>query len=140
MTPIVIIVYWGLIFKKHKGELWEASKLLTNTEEKANIMYDMKIMHAYLTHILPAFCAFLLMLVNDTVLIRRHSNFLIGFGIFYGVNNYLVTKRRGYPLYWFMTWEDHWSVIYFLIIGFSFTAFFFLTVLLDESITGRKSH
>ena len=103
-------------------------------------MYGMKITHAYLTHILPAFCTFLLMLVNDTVLIRRHSNFLIAFGIFYGINNYFATKRRGYPLYWFITWEDHGSVIYFLIIGFTFTGCFYLTVLVDEAITGRKSH
>jgi len=27
LTPIVVFVYWSLIFKKHKGEMWESTKV-----------------------------------------------------------------------------------------------------------------
>ena len=47
--------------------------------------------------------------------------------------------RRGKPLYWFIDWKDHWSVIYCSIIGVVFATFFYFSAILDEKITGRSS-
>ena len=34
--------------------------------------------------------------------------------LIYAVINYNETKRRGYPLYWFLTWEDWTTPVIYL--------------------------
>lgn len=72
-------------------------------------------------------------------MIKRQSYFLIAFGIIYGIINYLAVKSSGKPLYWFLTWQDYWSVIYLSIIIGVFTSLFLLTAVIDETITGRSA-
>ena len=81
-----------------------------------------------------------MMVFNDTVLLRRHSLYLVWVGVFYGISNYFATKKRGMPLYWFMTWEDiSVSSGIVALITAVFVTLFYLLALLDELITHRKS-
>lgn len=97
------------------------------------------IIHSCLVHVIPGICCICLLLVNQTVLIKRHSSYLVAFGIFYGCSNYLAVKQRGKPLYWFLTWEDHWSFVIMAAIITVFTSLFYLTAVLDEALTGRSA-
>ena len=59
----------------------------------------------------------------------------------YGASNYysVMYVRGGKPTYWFITWKDHWSIIYMTAITFVFTGLFYLTATFDEMLTGRSS-
>ena len=79
-------------------------------------------------------------MINDTILLKRHSLFLAVFGFVYLLINYLtVTSKGGKPLYWFLDWKDHWSIIYGAALCGTFTLFFCVLAALDQSITGRSS-
>ena len=95
--------------------------------------------HSCLVHIIPGICCACLLLINQTVLIKRHSSYLVAFGIFYGFSNYFAVKQRGKPLYWFLTWEDHWSLVIMAAIITVFTSLFYVTAVIDESLTGRSA-
>lgn len=93
-----------------------------------------------MVHTVPAVCALALMFINDTVLIKRHSLFMLIVGILYGINNYFAVKRNGgVPLYWFLPWTDYWSHFYIMLIAIIFAILFLATAVLDERLTGRRS-
>ena len=64
------------------------------------------ITHTYIVHSVPGACALVLMVISNTVLIRRHCVYLLYFGMIYSASNYYATLKKGEPLYWFLTWED----------------------------------
>ena len=95
--PIVILVYWGVV---HEANVEETREWANGDEAKFKDM----VFHSCVAHSLPGICCFTLLLINQTVLIKRQSLFLVAFGIIYGISNYLAVKKRGKPLYWFLTW------------------------------------
>ena len=68
-------------------------------------------MHCYIVHIVPPICAVVLMIISNTVMIRRHCVGVIYLGLIYGYLNYRGTVIKGEPLYWFLTWEDYTSML-----------------------------
>ena len=103
--------------------------------------YNQKWTHTIMVHTIPAYCAIVLMAINDAVLIKEQSFKLLVMGLAYGAVNYysVVYQRDGKPIYWFLTWKDKWSFVYFAVIAFGFTGFFYLLALMDELITGRTT-
>jgi len=130
--PIVVLVYWGVV---HQSNV-EETRQLANGNQK---WFEDMLIHTVLVHILPGLCCLALFLINQTVLIKRQSAYLIAFGIFYGFSNFLAVKKSGQPLYWFLTWEDHWSIVIAATIITVFTSLFYLTACIDEYITGRSA-
>lgn len=80
-NPIIVSVYWAVIHKEHVQEL--------TLETKGNIYeFQQRITHTYLVHSVPFLCSLVIMIISDTVLIRRHSIYLIWVGVFYSYSNY----------------------------------------------------
>jgi hypothetical protein len=52
--------------------------------------------------------------MTDVVMISSHRFFLLPFAIIYGPVNYYETKKAGKPLYSFLTWKDHTSVLIYV--------------------------
>ena len=129
MTPVVLLIYWGLVHEANIRDI-----LSENTPQLA----EWKIQHSYVSHSVPAICALILLLINDTILVKRHCYFLICFGTAYAVSNYFSVKSRGgKPLYWFMTWEDYKSpMIAAEIIAF-FVSLFYVTAIFDSWVTNK---
>jgi hypothetical protein len=130
--PVVILIYWGVVHESNVKEM----RLDANGNQR---YFEDMLIHSILVHILPGFCCIALLLINQTVLIKRHSSYLIAFGIFYAFSNYYTVKQRGQPLYWFLTWEDYTSIIIITATITVFTSLFYLTACIDEYITGRSS-
>lgn len=143
-APLITCVYWGLIFKKHKGEMWENTKewhgrVLSDAERLD--FYEQKLLHSKMVHSLPFCCSILLMLINDAVLIKEQNVKLLVLAVFYGFINWYSVKyhRDGKPIYWFMPWKDYWTVINYSAICLVFDGVFYFVAKLDERITGRSS-
>lgn len=81
LNPIIVSVYWAVIHKEHVQELTLETK--GHRED-----FQEKIIHTYLVHTVPFLCSVLIMIISDTVLIRRHSIYLIWVGVFYSYSNY----------------------------------------------------
>ena len=92
----VVLVYWSIVHEK------EIPKWTHN-----NYMYA----HMYLVHTLPALSLLMIFLSNDVVFKSGHWRACPPTALAYAIVNYLETKKRGAPLYWFLTWEDHTSVL-----------------------------
>jgi len=131
-APVVFIVYWGVIHTKHLQELDRKYK-------HDPWLLEHKYIHTYVVHVVPPFCALIVMLITDTVLIRRHFRALIYLGIMYAYSNYRGVCIKGEPLYWFLTWEDYTSLIIAAGCIWAFATFFYVTCLIDEKVTGRTA-
>ena len=59
---------------------------------------------------MPGLSVFVNFFLTDVTMRARHSLVLPLPGALYGYVNYLETKSRGYPLYWFLTWTDLSSI------------------------------
>ena len=51
--------------------------------------------------------------ISDAVFKRSHIVVVPIIGVVYGISNYYETKKRGKPLYWFLTWEGYESYFIF---------------------------
>ena len=132
LTPAVVLIYWNFIHEVH----------LKNIERDWGHLPELLphcIMHTYIVHIAPGVCAFILMIISDTVLIRRHSRGLHYFSGFYCFSNFVSAKMKGRPLYWFLTWEDWKSPAICVVLDLVFVVLFYGIALLDEKITGRTA-
>lgn len=125
-------MYWTII---HEKNLMECKSLANGDKE----YYEAMVVQSCLIHLIPGICISCLLYINQTVLIRRHSYLLLVFGLFYGISNYFAVKKRGKPLYWFLTWEDYRSPLIMLTIIGVFTGIFYMTTLFDEFLTGRSA-
>ena len=106
MNIVVVSVYWSIL---HESSL-------------ADCQGDKyKIFNVYWVHILPGFSVASNFALTDVVLRRNDYKGLVLISIIYGVVNYFETKKRGKPLYHFLTWEDASSVFIYggLIAGFT---------------------
>lgn len=131
MSPCVVLCYWFLVHEEHLEEIKEDCK---GDEYKRNQMF----IHTCIVHSVPFMCAIWLMILNDTVLMRKHSKCLAIVGILYGISNYNTTMRSGKPLYGFLPWNDGLKtpLTCAAIISF-FTMMFYVSAVIDEFITGR---
>lgn len=80
-----------------------------------------KILNVYYAHICPGVSALLCFMITDVTIRASHVKIIVPIGVAYGFINYFETKKRGKPLYWFLTWEDETSFIIYggLIVVFS---------------------
>ena len=81
LNPIIVSVYWTIIHKEHMLDL------TVDFKDEPEI-YAQSVLHTYLVHSVPFSCCILIMIISDTVLIRRHSLYLIWVGVFYSYSNY----------------------------------------------------
>ena len=132
MFVVVFIMYWGLVHLDHLNEIRTVYK--GNDE-----LIAIKEFHTYIVHSVPCVCAFVLLKISDTVLIRRHWQGLVFFGLIYAYSNYKTVIAQGKPLYWFLTWEDHWSLIVVAATITVFCSMFYGTARYDEYTTKRSS-
>ena len=135
-TPVVVVLYWSSLHKRHKHEIWENSLWHRGVETDLPLrqrLYRAKLRHTIAVHSIPAICTVVLMLINhQTVLMKRHFPYLIGFCCLYGVVNYqAVQYREGVPLYSFMTWRDQKSYGYALLMVVVSMTFFCLTAAIE---------
>ncbi len=74
-----------------------------------------------MAHIVPGFSIMMNFAISDVVLRASHVKTLPMLAVLYGFQNYYETKKRGKPLYSFLTWEDSSTVFIYggLIAGFS---------------------
>ena len=98
MTPIVVLIYWIFVHKDHVQYMRHKHKY---NEE----MFEIAYFHStYLVHTIPGISALYLMFTTDCVLIKRHSFFLVVFGVAYCIFNWYSCLQRGRPIYWFLNW------------------------------------
>ena len=64
-NPVVILMYWGLVHQDHLNEI------VTNFKGNDELI-EIKITHTYIVHSVPSLCAYALMKITDSVLVRRH--------------------------------------------------------------------
>lgn len=75
------------------------------------------ILHSTTVHLAPIIASVLHFAVTDIVVKASHSMTLLPVAFGYLAYNCYVTKMTGVPVYWFLDWKDHYS----LIIGLSLT-------------------
>lgn len=52
-------------------------------------------------------------LMNRLRMDNESWKWLLGFGIIYGIINFITVKIKQAPLYDFLDWQDHWSLIWY---------------------------
>jgi hypothetical protein len=130
-SVIVMIVYWGMT---HEAHLRDIKKEYKGNEDQIAI----STMHAYIVHIVPQICSLILFLTSNTILMVKHMKGLAIFGITYSITNFIITKKRGKPLYWFLDWKDHKTLILLFVLHVVFLSMFFGMAKFDEWYTGRS--
>ena len=76
------------------------------------------IVHMYLVHIFPTISLLIVYCTTERILIKAsHSKVVVPLMIVYSYLNYAEVKRRGEPIYWFLTWEDWTSPAIALVVG-----------------------
>ena len=95
---LIMTVYWGTLHSP--------------TMEQYAGNYPI-IAHKIFCHLAPGVFSLFNFLISDIVIIHRHSLVLVVFGVIYSCVNYMETKARGTPLYWFLDWKDMTSVYIF---------------------------
>lgn len=143
MTPVVVVLYWSSLHRRHKHEIWENSlwhRGVENDLSQRQQLYRAKLRHTIAVHSIPALCTLILMFLNhQTVLMKRHFPYLVAFCMLYGYVNYLavVHLRDGQPLYSFMTWRDQKSFAYaFVMVVVSMTCFC-VTAAIEQWVKNR---
>lgn len=111
MNIIVVIVFWSLLYE-------EAIKDCQGDE--------MKIFNVHYAHLGPGLSALINFVITDVRLTPSHVKMVFTIAAVYGYVNYIETKKRGAPLYWFLTWEDSTSVVIYLGLMLVFTVLWFL--------------
>ena len=128
---IVMIVYWGVTHEKHLKDIQKENK-------GDEIQIAISTQHAYIVHIVPQVCSLILLLTSNTILMVRHVRGLAIFGIAYSLVNFVLTKKKGKPLYWFLDWKDYKSLLLIFGLHVVFLSMFYGMAKLDEWITGRS--
>lgn len=94
-----------------------------------------KIVNVYWAHIVPCFSVAANFAMTDVVIRSSHYKGLVVIAVIYGYVNYLETKKRPKPLYWFLTWEDSRTVF---IYGGLIAAFSLVFIALSSITTAIK--
>lgn len=67
--------------------------------------------HKLLIHIVPAICVLVNTAITRGVLIPGHAVYMVIQGVLYMPFNYWGTIAFGNPVYFFMPWKDHMTII-----------------------------
>ena len=67
--------------------------------------------HKVCIHSLPAIAAVINTILTRGVLIPGHALYMILMGLVYMPLNYVGTQYKGEPLYHFMDWKDHKTLV-----------------------------
>ena len=94
LNLITFIIYWGVI---HSVSISRFS--------------GWAYIHMYTVHTFPTLAYFLNFRCTDFQLVAGHWKMFLPLSVVYSTINYFETKSRGSPLYWFLTWEDHNTVL-----------------------------
>lgn len=111
MNFIVVVVFWSLLYNEAISDCAGDQK---------------KILNVYYAHVGPGVSALINYAITDVRLTRSHVKMVFTIAALYGYVNYLETKKRGAPLYWFLTWEDSTSVLIYLSLMVVFTGLWFV--------------
>ena len=100
---VVFTVYWSVIHSEiiHKYEGWR----------KFNF---------YLVHITPLVGIVFTRMTTSIYVNPGHWKLFVPVSLIYAAINFMETKRSGKAVYWFLTWEDHNSVIIILALNVIF--------------------
>lgn len=101
MNFLVLSVYWTVLHKKVMEEYGHDPGVKR---------------HSYFVHITPSVCAVVNFLLTDVVIKPSHAKLLLPIAVVYSYINYKSTLSRGKPVYWFLDWEDHWTIIYLVLL------------------------
>ena len=89
----------------------------------------------FLVHLNPIVSTFIAYKSVKIELCTHHYLTFLPISVVYAYVNYLETKARGKPLYWFINWEDYTSV---LVIVAIYVAFSLLWVVLAKCSQTKK--
>jgi hypothetical protein len=124
MNIVVVTVYWSLLHQESISDCGGD---------------PLKILNVYWAHIVPGFSVAVNFAMTDVVMRSRHCKVIPIVATLYGIVNYYETKKRGKPLYFFLTWDDSSTIFIYggLIAGFTvvFMGLSQLTVAIKRSIT-----
>jgi hypothetical protein len=116
---VVVSLYWSLL---HATELEYYSGKPLN------------IINLYWSHGMPGILAAANFWLTDVVVCASHVKLIIVLAIAYGWHNYSETKRTGRPLYNFLTWEDHTTVLIYSWIILAATGVFCGLAVLSQAL------
>ena len=95
--------------------------------------------HMYLVHSFPTICLFIVYMTTEKLVIKQSHWWLLAPIVpVYASINYFETKRRGYPLYWFLNWEDFWTTCA-VIVGILFLVIF-IWIMASKATKWGKSY
>ena len=90
-------------------------------------------------HSVPMISIALNCLLTDVVFVRNHGKYLVYIGVSYLAINFVATKMRGSPIYFFLPWNDGSSVVVATAIVGGALWIFSTIVWLTEFLKGRTS-
>ena len=111
MNFIVVVVFWSLLYEEAIKDCQDDQK---------------KILNVYYAHLGPGFSALVNFAITDVRLTPSHVKMVFTIAALYGYVNYIETKKRGAPLYWFLTWEDSTSLLIYMSLMAVFTGLWFV--------------
>ena len=101
MQIIIVVVYWPFI---HKSVIERCTVLGTINDKW--FMFTTTHLHTF-----PFIAVLINTLITKFQYNYAHYKYCIYIGLFYSVFNYAGTMHLGRPLYPFLTWTDHWTLI-----------------------------
>jgi hypothetical protein len=87
--------------------------------------HETQILNVYWTHLCPGISALIAFAITDVTIKTSHVKIINVVGFAYGFINYSETKKRGQPIYWFLTWEDETSFFIYVSLILVFSAMWF---------------
>lgn len=114
MNFITVTVFWSSLYNQAVSDCsdhWSVPLCIVNV---------------WYAHLMPGLSAVLSFMTTDVTVRGSHVKMIIPIAIAYGIINYIETKKKGKALYWFLTWEDHWSFIIYGGLIIVFTTFWFV--------------
>ena len=97
---VIMVVYWPMLHES----------VVTYCYQKGEMM---KLYHNHFVHTFPFITIALNFLFSDVIISASHTKALLPIAITYGYKNYQATIQMGEPVYWFLDWKDHWTLIIF---------------------------
>src|SRR5437764_65491 len=91
----------------------------------------------YYIHILPFVATLINFMITDIIFVERHSSIFIWINVVYMGINFIVTKTRGEPIYYFLTWDSVTSYTIGIIITLAPMVVFTLYAKSSYLIKGR---
>jgi len=101
---IIITIYWSLL---HSEIVKYAEKIAETDPTHAYHYYLLNVF----VHIVPGISILLNVIISKIIFVPYHLKYVLLYGMVYCFVNYSGTIIMGEPLYYFLTWEDYWSIV-----------------------------